>query len=103
MAALEDLLAKAERPMLILGGGRWSETALSQIAGFAERFGIPVCTSFRRAHHFHPFHPNYAGDLGLAANPKLVARVKASDLVIAAGARVERLAPPGHPPFDIPP
>ena len=79
MAALEDLLAKAERPMLILGGGRWSETALGQIAGFAERFGIPVCTSFRRAHHFHPFHPNYAGDLGLAANPKLVARVKTSD------------------------
>src|ERR1700761_3320740 len=31
MAALEDLLAKAERPMLILGGGRWSETALGQI------------------------------------------------------------------------
>ena len=102
MAALEDLLAKAERPMLILGGGRWSETALGQIAGFAERFGIPVCTSFRRAHHFHPFHPNYAGDLGLAANPKLVARVKASDLVIAAGARLNELTSQGYSLFDIP-
>ena len=102
MAALEDLLAKAEKPMLILGGGRWNEAALGQIAGFAERFGIPVCTSFRRAHHFHPFHPNYAGDLGLAANPKLVARVKASDLVIAAGARLNELTSQGYSLFDIP-
>jgi acetolactate synthase-1/2/3 large subunit len=102
MATLEDLLAKAEKPMLVLGGGRWSEAALGQIAGFAERFGIPVCTSFRRAHHFHPLHPNYAGDLGLAANPKLVARVKNSDLVIAAGARLNELTSQGYSLFDIP-
>ncbi|HEX4272411.1 MAG TPA: thiamine pyrophosphate-dependent enzyme, partial [Rhizomicrobium sp.] len=60
------------------------------------------CTSFRRAHHFHPAHPNYAGDLGLAANPKLVARVKASDLVIAAGARLNELTSQGYTLFDIP-
>jgi acetolactate synthase-1/2/3 large subunit len=102
MAALEDLLAKSERPMLILGGGRWNEAALAQIARFAERFGIPVCTSFRRAHHFDPLHPNYAGDLGLGANPRLVARVKASDLVIAAGARLNELTSQGYTLFDIP-
>ena len=102
LAALEDLLAQSERPMLILGGGRWSETALVQVTSFAERFGIPVCTSFRRAHHFDPLHPNYAGDLGLGANPKLVARVKASDLVIAAGARLNELTSQGYTLFDIP-
>jgi acetolactate synthase I/II/III large subunit len=102
MAALEDLLAQSQRPMLILGGGRWNETALAQVAGFAERFGIPVCTSFRRAHHFDPLHPNYAGDLGLGANPKLVARVKASDLVIAAGARLNELTSQGYSLFNIP-
>jgi acetolactate synthase-1/2/3 large subunit len=102
MAALEYLLAQSKRPMLILGGGRWNETALAQIARFAERFGIPVCTSFRRAHHFDPLHSNYAGDLGLGANPKLVARVKASDLVIAAGARLNELTSQGYTLFDIP-
>ena len=90
IAALGELLAESKRPMLILGGGRWNETALGEIAQFAQRFGVPVCTSFRRAHQFHPSHPNYAGDLGLAANPRLVARVKASDLVIAAGRAPER-------------
>jgi acetolactate synthase-1/2/3 large subunit len=66
MAELEKLLAASERPFLILGGSRWSEDALAQMARFAERFGIPVATSFRRQHHFDPLHPNYAGDLGLA-------------------------------------
>ncbi|HEY4076166.1 MAG TPA: thiamine pyrophosphate-binding protein [Rhizomicrobium sp.] len=102
IAALEELLAKSERPMLILGGGRWNEDALAQMARFAERFGIPVATSFRRAHHFDPLHPNYAGDLGLATNPKLVARVKASDLVIAAGARLNELTSQAYTLFDIP-
>jgi acetolactate synthase-1/2/3 large subunit len=102
MAALEKLLAESERPMLILGGGRWNEEALAQMARFAQRFGIPVATSFRRAHHFNPLHPNYAGDLGLAANPKLVARVKASDLVIAAGARLNELTSQGYTLFNIP-
>jgi len=102
MAALEGLLAESQRPMLILGGGRWNETALGEVAQFAQSFGVPVCTSFRRAHHFHPSHPNYAGDLGLAANPRLVARVKASDLVIAAGARLNELTSQGYTLFDIP-
>ncbi|HYS45615.1 MAG TPA: thiamine pyrophosphate-binding protein, partial [Rhizomicrobium sp.] len=102
MVELEDLLAQSSRPMLILGGGRWNEAALAQVARFAEHFGVPVCTSFRRAHLFDPLHPNYAGDLGLGANPKLVARVKASDLVIAAGARLNELTSQGYSLFDIP-
>jgi len=102
MAQLESLLAQSQRPLLILGGGRWSEAAVGAIARFSERFGAAVCTSFRRAHLFDPLHPNYAGDLGLGANPKLVARVKASDLVIAAGARLNELTSQGYTLFDIP-
>jgi acetolactate synthase-1/2/3 large subunit len=102
MAALEGLLARSEKPMLILGGSRWDENALAAMARFAERFGIPVATSFRRAHHFDPLHPNYAGDLGLAVNPKLLARVKGADLVIAAGARLSEFTAQGYTLFDIP-
>jgi acetolactate synthase-1/2/3 large subunit len=90
MAALEDLLAEAKRPILLLGGSRWNDTARAQIARFAERFGLPVATSYRRGPLFDQSHPNYAGDLGLFANPKLVARIKASDLVIVAGARLNQ-------------
>lgn len=102
LAALESLLAESLRPIMILGGGRWSQAALADITRFVERFGIPVCTSFRRAHHFDPLHPNYAGDLGLAANPKLVAEVKASDLILAVGGRLDELTSQGYTLLDIP-
>jgi acetolactate synthase-1/2/3 large subunit len=49
MAALEDLLAKARRPILLIGGSRWNEEARDQIARFAARFDLPVATSYRRA------------------------------------------------------
>ena len=90
MAALADLLANAKRPMLLLGGSRWSEEAREQVARFAQRFDLPVANSYRRAPLFDQTQPNYAGDLGLIANPKLVARIRTCDLVIAAGARLNQ-------------
>ena len=35
-----------------------------------------MATSYRRAPLFDQMLPNYAGDIGLLANPKLVARIK---------------------------
>src|ERR1700753_3755917 len=102
MAALEEMIADAERPLLVLGGGRWNEEACAQVTRFAENFQMPVMTSYRRSPLFHPLHPNYAGDLGLAPNPKLLARVKASDLVIVAGGRLNETASQGYTLFDIP-
>jgi acetolactate synthase-1/2/3 large subunit len=91
MAALEGLLAGAAAPLALLGGSRWDAAARDRIAAFAERFALPVVTGFRRLPLFDPLHPSYAGDLGLAANPKLLARVKAADLVLAVGARISEV------------
>jgi acetolactate synthase-1/2/3 large subunit len=102
MAALESLIAKAERPIVLLGGSRWDEEACAAVTRFAERFNLPVATSYRRAPLFDALHPNYAGDVGLAPNPKLIARVKSSDLVIAIGARLSEIATQGYTLFDIP-
>ena len=102
MAALETLLEQAERPILVLGGARWDEGACAAVTRFAERFDLPVATSYRRAPLFDALHPNYAGDLGLSPNPKLVARVKASDLVIVAGGRLNEITSQGYTLFDIP-
>ena len=95
MAALEDMIAESRASLA--GPGRWplEREACAQITRFAESFNMPVMTSYRRSPSFHPLHPNYAGDLGLAPNPKLLARVKASDLVIVAGARLNETTSPG--------
>jgi acetolactate synthase-1/2/3 large subunit len=100
MAALEDFLAKAHRPLLLIGGSRWNDEARDQIARFAGRFDLPVATSYRRAPLFDQTLPNYAGDIGLLANSKLVARIKASDLVIVAGARLNQTTTQDYSLFD---
>ena len=102
MAKLESLLAQAERPIVILGGSRWSEQARATMAQVAEKWALPVATSYRRLPLFDPLHPCYAGDLGLGPNPKLVARVKASDLVILLGGRLGDIPSQGYTLLDIP-
>ncbi len=102
MTALQALIASAERPIMVLGGPRWTEAACTAARAFAERFDMPVATSYRRGPLFDPLHRCYAGDLGLGPNPKLVARVKASDLVIFVGGRINEITAQGYTLFDIP-
>jgi acetolactate synthase-1/2/3 large subunit len=60
-----------------------------------------VC-GFRRQDRFDNSHPSYAGDVGLNVNPKLGARLRASDLLIALGGRLGEATSGGYTLFDIP-
>jgi acetolactate synthase-1/2/3 large subunit len=102
MSRLQKLLWAAERPIVLLGGSRWSEPAVAAVNRFAERFALPVATTFRRAHLFDPDHPCYAGDLGIGPNPKLVARVKAADVIVLIGGRLGEQPAQGYTLLDIP-
>jgi acetolactate synthase I/II/III large subunit len=102
MADLQKLLWAARRPVAILGGSRWSAQAVQRFARFAERFALPVATSFRRQMLFCADHPSYAGDLGVGPNPKLLARVKDADLVLLVGGRLSEMPSQSYTLFDIP-
>src|SRR3954464_9599562 len=102
MSRLQKLLRAAERPIMLLGGSRWSESACAAVARFAERFALPVATTFRRAHLFDPDHPCYAGDLGIGPNPKLLARVKGADLILLVGGRLGEMPSQNYTLLDIP-
>jgi acetolactate synthase-1/2/3 large subunit len=102
MMKLQKMFWAAQRPMVLIGGSRWSENACASVARFADRFQVPVATTFRRAHLMDAMHPCYAGDLGIGVNPKLLARVKAADLVVAVGGRLGEIPSQGYTLFDIP-
>ena len=51
---------------------------------------------------FPASHPCYGGDLGLGVNPKLLARIKASDLVLVVGGRLSEVPSQGYELFAIP-
>jgi acetolactate synthase-1/2/3 large subunit len=102
MAELQKLLWAAERPVAILGGSRWSAAAVQRFVRFAERFDLPVHCSFRRQMLFPADHPCHAGDLGIGPNPKLLARIKDSDLILLVGGRLSEMPSQGYTLLDIP-
>jgi len=102
MVKLQKLLWAAANPVMLVGGSRWSQSACAAVARFAERFALPVATTFRRAHLFDALHPCYAGDLGLGVNPKLLARIKAADVVVAVGGRLGEVPSQSYDLFEIP-
>nr|WP_210348929.1 thiamine pyrophosphate-binding protein [Aurantimonas marina] len=102
MEELWTLLGAASRPVLILGGPRWTDGAIADIVAFAEHWHLPVACSFRRQGLFPNDHPNYAGDLGIGPNPDLKARIAEADLVIAVGARLGEMPSQGYTLFAVP-
>jgi acetolactate synthase-1/2/3 large subunit len=97
-----QMLAAAKAPIILNGGSRWSQAACDQLARFAQKYSLPVATTFRRGHLFDQTHPCYAGDLGIGPNPKLLARIKTADLVIVLGGRLGELPSQAYTLFDIP-
>jgi len=102
MAELQKLLWAAKKPIAILGGSGWSAKAVDSFVRFAERFDLPVATSFRRAMLFPNGHANYAGELGIGPNPKLLARVKDAGLVLLVGGRMAEMPSQSYTLFEIP-
>ena len=85
---LRELLLQSQRPLVIAGGGGWTPQAAQALQRFAENWQLPVTNAFRFQDTFDNRHPLYAGDVGIAINPKLAQRVKDADLIIAIGPRL---------------
>ncbi|MFG6489318.1 thiamine pyrophosphate-binding protein [Roseateles sp. BYS78W] len=96
LAEVRERLAAAKRPLVIAGGGGWTAEATEALQHFAERWQLPVGCAFRFQDLFDNSHPNYAGDVGIGINPKLAARVKEADLILAVGPRLGEMTTGGY-------
>jgi acetolactate synthase I/II/III large subunit len=96
MLALFDLLGEATDPIAIVGGAGWDAGASHWFTQFAEALGIPVAAAFRRQDAVPNSSPVYAGNLGYGPNPKLLERIRASDLILAVGARLGEATTDGY-------
>lgn len=96
LAELRERLAAAQRPLLIVGGGGWTAQSTAALQRFAEAWQLPVGCAFRFQDLFDNSHPNYAGDVGIGINPKLAARVREADLILALGPRLGEMTTGGY-------
>ncbi|HYG86459.1 MAG TPA: thiamine pyrophosphate-binding protein [Azospirillum sp.] len=99
---LRTLLLKAERPMMLVGGSGWSDEACARIKAFAEAWALPVACSFRRHDVLDNASPSFVGELGTGPNPKLLKRVRESDLLLVVGARLGEITTQGYELVSVP-
>ncbi len=102
LAELKTTLEAAIQPLVMLGGSGWSGEAVAQVQSFAENNHLPVTVSFRCQDRFNNDHPNYIGDMGIGANPKLIERMKEADLLLVLGSRLGEMTTDGYGRLDVP-
>lgn len=103
MTRLAEMLDKAQNPMLLVGGPGWSPACADLAAQVAERFALPVATSFRCQDYIDNDHPNYAGVIGIAPNPDLRRALHQDcDLLICVGPRLGEMTTQGYTLLNIP-
>lgn len=89
-------LQHAKRPFVLVGGGGWNAECRAQLQTFAERFALPVGTSFRCQDYFDNRHPCYVGDVGIGINPRLAQQVREADVLLVLGARLGEITTSGY-------
>ena len=99
---LRELLMASERPLVIAGGSGWTPQSAQALQRFAENWQLPVTNAFRFQDTFDNYHPLYAGDVGIALNPKLAARIKQADLLLVIGPRLGEMTTNGYTLIDAP-
>jgi acetolactate synthase-1/2/3 large subunit len=95
-------LLEARRPFVVVGGSGWDAAACDALQRFAENWRLPVGCAFRFQDLFDNRHPQYAGDVGIAPNPRLAARIAEADLILAIGPRLGEMTTSGYGLLEVP-
>jgi acetolactate synthase-1/2/3 large subunit len=94
-----ELLAKAERPLLLAGGGVLRSQAMPELREVAEYLCIPVITTVSGAGSLPADHPLWVGDSGWLGGDAVVKAIKEADVVLALGCRFSEWIGLGKPPI----
>jgi len=101
IAEVRAMLTKATKPLAILGGSCWSEAGRAALRDFLVGSNIPVTVAFRRHQIYDGTLANFAGDLGVGADPALLAKAREADLILAIGTRLGDAVSQGYTLFDM--
>ena len=90
---IEDMVGRitaARKPVLIVGSGTQYSGARQELIDFAEKFQLPVLTSYKRQDAFPNSHLNYIGNLANANKHARSLISNEADLLVAIGSRLNQ-------------
>ncbi len=102
IADLHERLARAERPLVIVGGPTWNQKAVDDMTRFVEANGLPVIASYRAQDRFDNRNEHYAGHAARGPHPAMRQLVETADLIIAAGPRLGEVTTAGYATIKVP-
>lgn len=83
-----ELLAKAEFPVIVSGGGVVMADGVDACQALAERLGAPVVNSYQHNDSFPASHPLWCGPLGYQGSKAGMKLIAQADVVVALGTRL---------------
>ena len=89
VSAAAAVLAAADKPLLIAGGGIHYSDAVDALTAFAVARGIPVVETVAGKSSLVYDHPNFAGPIGVTGSTSANALAADADVVIAVGTRLQ--------------
>ena len=81
-------VSRAQRPLLLVGGGVTWAQASDLVVRLSEQYAIPMITAYGRNDAVPNGHPLYVGPLGRAGSPEAAAACRRADLLLAVGSRL---------------
>ena len=82
-----NLLAKAEKPIILSGGGVIASNASDELMQMSDLLMAPVATTFMGKGSFPEVHPLSVGSIGMHGNPAANRLVSEADVLLAVGTR----------------
>jgi acetolactate synthase I/II/III large subunit len=101
MAELGAMLGRSRKPLAIVGGSCWTEAGRHALRDFLHGHDLPVAVGFRRQAVYDGGLASFVGDLGVGADPALVAKAKEADLILAIGTRLGDAVTQGYTLFEM--
>lgn len=102
MADVRAALCKAKRPVILMGGGGWTEAGCRDMEHFAQAADIPAVAAFRYQDRIDNHAPVYVGEAGVGMLPEVRQTLADSDLILAVGIRFGEMTTANHTLFDLP-
>jgi acetolactate synthase-1/2/3 large subunit len=102
LSTIYQTLRNAKRPLVIVGGSRWTEEAGTALAAFLKRWKLPAACSFRRQDVINNNDPQYVGHLSLGMSPALKQMVLEADVILAIGTRLGDVSTDSYTLLNVP-